>query len=199
MKVNPTRSDYWFLWLVLAGMVVQAAVGPVWLLVQWAAGRSLVWPNAAPDHTVAPVLAESSDAVVRWSVDATEWEIVRPIATQWLGALLPGLLVLAVTVWLCVLAYRFTKLIGVGRPFGSGAHRLLMWGAAALTTLTVVAIFGELIANMLIIPAPAPTSFALLQLDAGDFLPLLVAMLLVVVAQAWRHGERLQSDDDATI
>lgn len=60
---------------------------------------------------------------------------------------------------------------------------------------------GEVLANMLIytgLPARG-MGIAMLTTNAGDFVPLGVALVVLVVAYAWRQGEQLAEDVETTI
>ena len=60
---------------------------------------------------------------------------------------------------------------------------------------------GEVVANMLIytgLPARG-MGFAMLTINAGDFVPLGVALVVLIVAYAWRQGEQLAEDAETTI
>ena len=41
--------------------------------------------------------------------------------------------------------------------------------------------------------------FAMLTIKAGDFVPLGVALVVLIVAYAWRQGEQLAEDVETTI
>ncbi len=60
---------------------------------------------------------------------------------------------------------------------------------------------GEVVANVLIYTG-LPTrgmGFAMLTTNAGDFVPLGVALVVLVVAYVWRQGEQLAEDVETTI
>ena len=115
--------------------------------------------------------------------------------------MLPGILTSAVAGWLCVLIWRLVTSVQADAAFtGAGTRRLRLigWALAALTAAMVV---GELGGNMLV-TAGLPTSIpqpALLTLDAVPFVPLGIALIVMVIAHAWSRGDALAEDAAGTI
>jgi len=192
MKLTISRGDYLTLRIMLALFVAAPLVSPFWHAWAWAKGDPLVWlnggsPSQAGSGEAASPLETANGLIVRPSLETLSWEFTDPTWTQRLGAMLPGVLVAVVTLWLCVTIWRFTLLVQRGRAFSAGAHRLLV-------QLGIVA-------NMLIytgLPARG-MGFAMLTINAGDFVPLGVALVVLIVAYAWRQGEQLAEDAETTI
>ena len=206
MKLTISRGDYLTLRIMLALFVAAPLVSPFWHAWAWVKGDPLVWlnggsPSQAGSSEAASPLETANGLIVRPSLETLSWEFTDPTWTQRLGAMLPGVLVAAVTLWLCVTIWRFTLLVQRGRAFSAGAHRLLVQLGIALIFLTVAFLVGEVVANMLIyIGLPARgMGFAMLTISAGDFVPLGVALVVLIVAYAWRQGEQLAEDAETTI
>ena len=206
MKLTISRGDYLTLRIMLALFVVSPLVSPFWHAWAWVKGDPLVWlngggpPQASSGEAVSP-LETANGLIVRPSLETLSWEFTDPTWMQRLGAMLPGVLVAVVTLWLCVTIWRFTLLVQRGRAFSAGAHRLLVQLGIALIFLTAAFLVGEVLANMLIytgLPARG-MGFAMLTINAGDFVPLGVALVVLVVAYAWRQGEQLAEDVETTI
>lgn len=206
MKLTISRGDYLTLRIMLALFVVSPLVGPFWHAWSWVKGDPLVWlngggpPQSSSGEAASP-LETANGLIVRPSLETLSWEFTDPTWTQRLGAMLPGVLVAVVTFWLCVTIWRFTLLVQRGRAFSAGAHRLLVQLGIALIFLTAAFLVGEVLANMLIytgLPARG-MGFAMLTINAGDFVPLGVALVVLVVAYAWRQGEKLAEDVETTI
>ena len=206
MKLTISRGDYLTLRIMLALFVVSPLVSPFWHAWAWVKGDPLVWlnggspPQASSGEATSP-LETANGLIVRPSLETLSWEFTDPTWTQRLGAMLPGVLVAVVTLWLCVTIWRFTVLVQRGRAFSAGAHRLLVQLGIALIFLTAAFLVGEVLANMLIytgLPARG-MGFAMLTINAGDFVPLGVALVVLVVAYAWRQGEQLAEDVETTI
>lgn len=206
MKLTTSRGDYLTLRIMLALFVVAPLVSPFWHAWAWAKGDPLVWlnggsPSQAGSGEAASPLETANGLIVRPSLETLSWEFADPTWTQRLGAMLPGVLVAVVTLWLCVTIWRFTLLVQRGRAFSAGAHRLLVQLGIALIFLTAAFLVGEVVANMLIytgLPARG-MGFAMLTINAGDFVPLGVALVVLIVAYAWRQGEQLAEDAETTI
>ena len=200
MKLTISRGDYLTLRIMLALFVAAPLVSPFWHAWAWAKGDPLVWlnggsPSQAGSGEAASPLETANGLIVRPSLETLSWEFTDPTWTQRLGAMLPGVLVAVVTLW------RFTLLVQRGRAFSAGAHRLLVQLGIALIFLTVAFLVGEVLANMLIytgLPARG-MGFAMLTINAGDFVPLGVALVVLIVAYAWRQGEQLAEDAETTI
>jgi hypothetical protein len=206
MKLTISRGDYLTLRIMLALFVAAPLVSPFWHAWAWVKGDPLVWlnggsPSQAGSSEAASPLETANGLIVRPSLETLSWEFTDPTWTQRLGAMLPGVLVAVVTLWLCVTIWRFTLLVQRGRAFSAGAHRLLVQLGIALIFLTVAFLVGEVVANMLIyIGLPARgMGFAMLTISAGDFVPLGVALVVLIVAYAWRQGEQLAEDAETTI
>lgn len=206
MKLTISRGDYLTLRIMLALFVAAPLVSPFWHAWAWVKGDPLVWlnggsPSQAGSSEAASPLETANGLIVRPSLETLSWEFTDPTWTQRLGAMLPGVLVAVVTLWLCVTIWRFTLLVQRGRAFSAGAHRLLVQLGIALIFLTVAFLVGEVLANMLIytgLPARG-MGFAMLTINAGDFVPLGVALVVLIVAYAWRQGEQLAEDAETTI
>lgn len=206
MKVMTSRSDYLTLRIMLALFVALPLVGPFWHAWAWAKDDPLVWlnggslPRASSGEAVSP-LETANGLIVRPGLETLSWEFTDPTWTQRVGAMLPGVLVAMVTLWLCVTIWRFTLLVQRGRAFSAGAHRLLVRFGIALIVLTAAFLIGEAVANMLVYSSSPDTGmgFVMLTITAGDIVPLGAAMVVLVVAHAWRQGEQLAEDAEATI
>ncbi|MDO4783564.1 MAG: DUF2975 domain-containing protein [Propionibacteriaceae bacterium] len=206
MKLSISRGDYLTLRIMLALFVASPLVTPFWHAWEWIKGAPLVWlnggstPQAIAGEAVSP-LETATGLTVRPSLETLSWEFTDPAWTQRVGAMLPGLLVAVVTLWLCVTVWRFTLLVQRGRAFSAGAHRLLVQFGIGLVFLTAALLVGEAVANMLIYSSSPDTGmgFAMLTISAGDIVPLGAAMVVLVVAHAWRQGEQLAEDAEATI
>ena len=190
MKLTISRGDYLTLRIMLALFVAAPLVSPFWHAWAWAKGDPLVWlnggsPSQAGSGEAASPLETANGLIVRPSLETLSWEFTDPTWTQRLGAMLPGVLVAVVTLWLCVTIWRFTLLVQRGRAFSAGAHRLLVQLGIALIFLTGLPARGM--------------GFAMLTINAGDFVPLGVALVVLIVAYAWRQGEQLAEDAETTI
>ena len=182
MKLTISRGDYLTLRIMLALFVAVPLVSPFRHAWAWAKGDPLVWlnggsPSRAGSGEAASPLETANGLIVRPSLETLSWEFTDPTWTQRLGAMLPGVLVAVVTLWLLVQ-------LGI-----------------ALIFLTAAFLVGEVLANMLIytgLPARG-MGFAMLTTNAGDFVPLGVALVVLVVAYAWRQGEQLAEDVETTI
>ena len=206
MKLTISRGDYLILRIMLALFVAAPLVSSFRHAWAWVKGDPLVWlngggPPQVGSGEVVPPLETANGLIVRPSLETLSWEFTDPTWTQRLGAMLPGVLVAVVTLWVCVTIWRFTLLVQRGRAFSAGAHRLLVQLGMALILLTAAFLVGEVVANMLIYTG-LPTrgmGFAMLTINAGDFVPLGVALVVLIVAYAWRQGEQLAEDAETTI
>ena len=120
MKLTISRGDYLTLRIMLALFVVAPLVSPFWHAWAWAKGDPLVWlnggsPSQAGSGEAASPLETANGLIVRPSLETLSWEFTDPTWTQRLGAMLPGVLVAVVTLWLCVTIWRFTLLVQRGR------------------------------------------------------------------------------------
>ena len=206
MKLTLDRGDYFTLRIMLALFVLSPLVSPLRQAWRWAKRDPLIWYNggslgSGASVEAVPPLESVEGLIVRPDFQTLAWEFADPTWVQRFGAMLPGLLVALVTCWLCVIVWRFTRLVQHGRAFASGVYRLFVRFGIALVALTFAFLGGEMAANMLIYAAtPATgTGFALLSLDGSEFIPLTAAMVVLVIAYVWRIGEQLSEDAEATI
>lgn len=206
MKLTLDRGDYFTLRIMLALFVLSPLVSPLRHVWRWAKGDPLIWYNGGSLGSQAsveaiPPLESVEGLIVRPDFQTLAWEFSEPTWAQRFGAMLPGLLVALVACWLCVIVWRFTRLVQHGRAFSSGVYRLFVQFGIALVALTFAFLGGEMAANMLIYAATPATGmgFALLSLDGSEFIPLLAAMVVLVIAYAWRIGEQLSEEAEATI
>lgn len=204
MQFKLSRSDYLTLRITLALFVLLALSSPLIHAWNWIRMQPLIWLNSSTPHPLeskAPIIESANGLTVRWSTETLSWEFAQATWSQRLGTLLPGLLVAAVVLWLCLLIWRFVGLIERDQAFSPGAHRLLVRFGIALACLTPAMLLGEMAATMLIYAGAvhSKTPFALLSLNGSEFISLGASMVVLVLAHAWRKGEYLAEEVEATI
>lgn len=201
MRTSLDWGDYLTLRITLVLGWLATLVSPGRAAWRWIVGGDLTLTNAIAPTVSPPTIVTDGGVQASWSNAATTWTFTSPTAGQYLGAVLPGILTSAVAGWLCVLIWRLVTSVQADAAFtGAGTRRLRLigWALAALTAAMVV---GELGGNMLV-TAGLPTSIpqpALLTLDAVPFVPLGIALIVMVIAHAWSRGDALAEDAAGTI
>jgi hypothetical protein len=193
-----SRGDYLatkVLLVVTAVLVSALALLPG--LLGWLRGRPLEVSGQDPAGAAGPEVVGMPGVVGRRTGEVV-WSVLDPSVGQRLVALLPAVLTAVVVVGAAVVLWRLVVTTQQGQPFDARAVRQLRVLGVLVLGYAVVATFAGpfvLLAVLWSVPAPL-VSFTL---DLSGLFPLVVGLLLLVLAEGFRVGDRLRADADGLV
>lgn len=198
---NPTsfsRGDYLAtkVLLVVAAVLV-SAVSLLPGLLAWVRGRPLQVTGQDPTGAPPPEVPGAPGVVGRRTGEVV-WSVLDPSAAQRLVALVPAVLTALVVVGAAVVLWRLVVTTQQGRPFDRRAVRRLRVLGVLVLVYAVVATFADpfvLLAVLWSVQAP----LVAFTLDLSGLLPLVLALVLLVLAESFRVGLRLRDDVEGLV
>lgn len=188
------RSD-WIGTQVLLALVLAACLGAYLLpaVASWLSGDPLVVESQVPQTAPVPDLQPLGGASVAYD-GHVRWTLPGATTGQWLLSLLPVVLTSGLVVAGTVLVWRLARRVRRQDPFGPAALRAVR-GLALLVLAYGLLIPVIRLAVTFVVLAPVQArpelSVTVLPWQAA---PLVIGWLLLVLAEAYRHGERLRDD-----
>ena len=166
-------------------------------LVAWARGRPLQVTGQDPTAGPAPEVPGAPGVVGRRTNEVV-WSVLDPSAGQRVVALVPAVITTVVVVVAAVVLWRLVVTTQRGRPFDGRAVRQLRVLGVLVLAYACVATFADplvLLAVFWSVQAPL-VGFTL---DLSGLFPLVVALLLLVLAEGFRVGSRLHDDVEGLV
>ncbi len=192
------RTDYA---LTVALLVLVSLVTPLLLvllpLVQWLGGGAFHWELSGVGTSPAPAGLSPRDGVTLTGGDTVDVQMAHAGAAVWTASLLPGLLLSAAVIIVCWQLVRLVASTGRRQPFVDASVRALRFIAVTVASASVAHGLVTGIADS-VVAAHALTG----DKSASFTFPLvglLVALLVLVVAEAFAHGARLQEDVEGLV
>ena len=192
------RIDYA---LTLALLVLVSLVTPLILvllpLLQWLGGSDFHWTLTDVGTPSSPTGLSPADDVTLTGGGSVDVHIVQAGATVWLVSLLPALLVSVAVVLVCWQLFRLVLQIERRRPFVDASISALRLIAVTVAVASVgyglARAFADSVMAARAFTEDVGTSFTL------PFIWLLAALLILVVAEAFAQGARLQEDVEGLV
>ncbi|MEI2712905.1 MAG: hypothetical protein V9G04_06305 [Nocardioides sp.] len=190
---------------ILAGLA--AVVVPLGALVvpavTWLSGdalsRTVSWLDTAP-----PKIAALSEGATGEYVDSGTITLQDASPSTWLWHLLPGIVVTAATVVMCLLVWRLVGLMLSPTPFGGRTVTLLRRMAAVLTLAPVLTFVANSAADSAVRSAGMDGHGGFwMDIAPGATLTyagfIAAGMLIAAISQAFLRGGQLQDDVDGLV
>jgi hypothetical protein len=194
------RSDYVLTKLVLLAAPVVYALGSLLPhLLDWVHGSPLTWAStvAMEDTGAAPIAGlRGATAQLDGSV---VWSVPDPSGLQRLLAMVPGLEVTVLVVLGAVCLWRLLTRIRGGDPFGRGALTSVRALAVLVLAYGVLVKTTRVLLDFLITAPVKAEPSAYFRVEAGDFVAVVLGLLLLALAECFRQGARLRDDVEGLV
>lgn len=193
------RVDFWTTKLLLALVGVAMPVFSVgWPLVSWLRDQPLRWDLEGFGPTTAPDRLVPQDGVMLRGAETVVVRIDHAGAGAWLATLLPGL-ILSIAVGLVAwLLLRLVRRIELGQPFvAASATSLRLVGTTVLLGSVAVSL-GVGLADTVVTQRAFDGVADTFGFDV-PFMAVIIALLLLALAEAFAQGVRLQDDVDGLV
>jgi hypothetical protein len=193
-----SRGDYRatkVLLVVAAALVSALSLLPG--LSAWVTGRALEVVGQDPTGTPPPEVPGAPGVVGRRTGEVV-WSVLEPSTGQRLVALVPAVLTAVVVVGAAVVLWRLVATTQQGRPFDLRAVRQLRVLAVLVFVQALVATFAGPVVLLAVLWS-VQTPLVSVALDGSGIFPLVVAMLLLVLAESFRVGLRLREDVEGLV
>lgn len=194
------RADYVITKAVLiAAPVIAVLSGLLPASSAWLRGAPLTWASVVGDQDTADVPVQGlRGATARFDGSVT-WTIPDPSVLQRVLALIPALEIAFLVAAGSVCLWRLLTRVRSGDPFGGGAVHYVRALAVLVLCYGLLVKETRVVLDFLITAGIKPVPEAFFSLQPGEFLPIVLGVLLLTVAECFRQGAQLRADVDGLV
>ena len=176
------------------------AVGAPLLILQnriraWAVGEPLTWHSNSSQGPTFDKAETLTNVSVHYSGELI-WQQSHADVQLWLVALIPDVLTAGICATIGALVFRLLRRVEKGRPFlGASVTHVRTIGILTLCYGVIMPLVIIAVGTVLTFQAQAEPAYGF-HIDAKFFIAAAAGIVILVLSEAWRHGQRM--DDDLT-
>ncbi|MGI8459110.1 MAG: DUF2975 domain-containing protein [Propionibacteriaceae bacterium] len=194
------RADYLITKAVLvAAPALYVAASLVPALLAWARGTPLTWASTVGEPDTAGATVQGLRAATGRFDGSMTWTIPDPSTLQRLLALVPGLEVAVLVTAGSVCLWRLLTRMRSGDPFGGPAVHYVRALAVLVLGYGLVVKQTRVFVDFLITAPIKPEPMALFTITPGAFVPIVLGVALLALAECFRQGARLRDEVDGLV
>lgn len=176
--------------LIAIGMPALVLQNRIW---DWASGKPLTWQSAAEPGPEFNGADAAAGVDVRYSGDLI-WQRSDAGAQHWLVALLPDVITASICAGIGLLVFQLLQRIHKGRPFlGAGVRNVRTIGILMLSYGVLMPVITTGVDTFLTFSAQTRPSYGG-YIGGQYFIMAAAGAVVLVLSEAWRHGQRMDDD-----
>ncbi len=185
--------------VLLLAPVIFVAAGLLPALLDWVRGAPLTWASVVGEDAVPTASVQGlRGATARFDGSVT-WTIPDPSTLQRVLALLPGLEIAFLVGAGSVCLWRLLTRMRSEDPFGGPAVRYVRALAVLVLCYGLLVKETRVFVDFLVTAPIKPVPAAYFSLQPGGFVPIVLGVLLLALAECFRQGARLQADVEGLV